>query len=187
MMFKECVCFLVKCNDEIIIKTYFTPGYDVKSLRDKDKNTQHMSTTISQGSVEIDGILFEEFDNPCVETVVLTEPVPKGKGKKSCTRSGRKITPKTPWSPSKPGVSGLNVPVPDTDSESDDSQPCCVCNQQSPPSLKNSMQLVIVNWGKCSSVNCSHWVHLKYCHAKNSVSKTETFFCPCCERGNSEQ
>ena len=176
--------------------TNFFTGYDIIAQQNKQKDTQDIFTRNSQSSVIIDGITIEEFENVAIieqETgAEKMEPLKKKPTVSNVqTKSGRKIKSKQPWSPSTPGTSGLNrnfVQDSDSDTDVDDSQPCCVCNQQSPPSLKKSRQLVIVNWAKCSTITCNHWVHLKFCHQKLQVSKAESFFCPCCENINySEQ
>ena len=122
--------------------------------------------------------------------------VPSAKVQK--TSSGRTVKFQTPWSPSKPGPSaiilGSSSPVinsspndDDDDNEEDDSEPCCVCQQHSPPALQNYANLTIVNWAKCSTRTCAHWVHLQYCHPKTRVARNEKFFCPCCSNTQSEQ
>ena len=133
-------------------------------------------------SVTIDNIVIEEIPEP--STIIPTNnQIIHGTFK---TRSGRNVTPKQPWSPSKPGQSGLNVPL-DTEIDSEDeSEPCCICGQQSPPSLKSNPNLVIVKWVKCSHNVCTPWVHLQFCHPKTSVGKNEHFLCPCCENSQSE-
>ena len=42
-------------------------------------------------------------------------------------------------------------------------------------------------WSNSSADICPHWVHLKFCHKKISVSQNEIFLCPCCDQGESEQ
>ena len=106
--------------------------------------------------------------------------------------SGRSIKPRMPWSPSKPGPSGLaiNILANQGDSESsddEDSEACCVCKQNSPPALQQLSGLKIVNWVKCSNISCGHWVHLQFCHEKVTVGRTEMFSCPCCPSTQSEQ
>ena len=109
---------------------------------------------------------------------------------KAQSSSGRSIKAGVPWSPSKPGPSAFNVEDSPTYSESsddEDSEPCCVCNQHSPPALRNFTTLKIVNWAKCSTRSCGHWVHLQVCHKKITVRRNEKLYCPCCSNTQSEQ
>ena len=186
----------MKMNIDIAIKSYykimfFCAGYDVISQRDKKKSPPQLSPRNSQNSITIDGFTFEELENCAVEIDNNDgSDVEKELNSVAHTRSGRLVKSKKPWSPSKPSTSGLNINLAqdyDSDEDIDDTQPCCVCKQQSPPNLKQTTQLVIVNWAKCCTDSCDHWVHLKFCHLKEKVSRTENFYCPCCEQALSEQ
>ena len=150
---------------------------DIKETSDKSQ------------SILIDDVLIEELDAPVLDDFDQI-PIKKQCSALPHSKSGRKIIPKLPWSPSRPGPSAYNIDnSADNDSDNDDdtAEPCCVCHKQSPPKLKSSNQLVIVNWAKCSKGVCPHWVHLKFCHKKISVSKNDIFLCPCCDQGKSEQ
>ena len=110
----------------------------------------------------------------------------------SKSHSGRSIKPRMPWSPSKPGPSGLSSNIlanlrESDSSDEEDSEACCVCKQSSPPALQQFSGLKIVNWAKCSNISCGHWVHLQFCHERVTVGRTEMFSCPCCPSTQSEQ
>ena len=95
-----------------------------------------------------------------------------------------------PISPSaaspQPGPSRINIDVNDSDEDEDvdresqipDEDKCCVCKLYYVK--RNAGDLFITNWVKCDSMQCNHWVHLKFC-TKLRVARANTQFqCPCC-------
>ena len=76
----------------------------------------------------------EEFDQSFQQEKIILNPQ---------SSSGRSIKARVPWSPSKDSTTFSET------SDDDESEPCCVCNQHSPPALQNFSTLKIVNWAKC--------------------------------------
>ncbi|KAH3815081.1 hypothetical protein DPMN_143600 [Dreissena polymorpha] len=69
----------------------------------------------------------------------------------------------------------------DTDyDELDDTVPCCVCKQITPPDLSLHQHLKIVNWAQCDI--CDGWVHLAFCTTVRVVRRHSDFVCPKCEK-----
>ncbi|KAH3853048.1 hypothetical protein DPMN_095571 [Dreissena polymorpha] len=68
----------------------------------------------------------------------------------------------------------------DTDDDAlDDTVPCCVCKQITPPDLSLHPHLKIVNWAQCDK--CDDWVHLAFCTTVRLVRRQSEFVCPKCE------
>ncbi|KAH3726520.1 hypothetical protein DPMN_052387 [Dreissena polymorpha] len=93
-----------------------------------------------------------------------------------------KITPSSPL----PSTSGLQINRPDVsmktdtnDDELDDTVPCCVCKQITPPDLSLNPHLKIVKWAQCDK--CDGWVHLAFCTTVRVVRRQSEFVCPKCE------
>ncbi|KAH3812990.1 hypothetical protein DPMN_141435 [Dreissena polymorpha] len=84
-----------------------------------------------------------------------------------------------------PSTSGINPirnefhDLSDSDEELDDDIPCCMCNQITPPTLRNQPCLKIVNWAQCDK--CDGWVHLAFCTSVRVVRRNSQFFCPKCQ------
>ncbi|KAH3854394.1 hypothetical protein DPMN_096935 [Dreissena polymorpha] len=82
-----------------------------------------------------------------------------------------------------PSTSGLQINRPDvameTDTDDDgldDTLPCCVCKQITPPDLSLHPHLKIVNWAQCDKFN--GWVHLAFCTTVRVVRRQSEFVCP---------
>ena len=73
-----------------------------------------------------------------------------------------------------------NIVSEDSDTESDtyESEKCCVCGQFSPTNLDTKPHIKIVNWGQWDE--CGHWVHLSFCHTKSVLRRGDSFPCPHC-------
>ena len=67
----------------------------------------------------------------------------------------------------------------DSDIEDEDQNPCCVCQQNTPPHPPQ-MNLEIFSWVACDFQGCNHWVHQKYCSGTNDIlGDDDTYNCPC--------
>ena len=155
----------------------FYTGYEmVQHMQAGQKKKQKQMTETRE-------IVEDITEEPVLETLVIATK----------TGSGRSVKPKLVWSPSRPEPSTIIIQNDDnqnqsqSDDDDEDSEPCCVCQQHSPPALQTCTNLTIVNWAKCSVHGCGHWVHLRFCHTKTSVARNRKFFCPCCENTQSEQ
>jgi hypothetical protein len=108
-----------------------------------------------------------------------TTEVKRSKKSKACPPKSNKNSPR----PSTSGI-GKFIYLESEDEEEEESNCneedlCCVCMKMSPPSLKDSLDLKIVNWAKCDK--CSHWVHLAFCSTVRVVRRHSSFVCPHCE------
>ncbi|KAH3690631.1 hypothetical protein DPMN_191318 [Dreissena polymorpha] len=86
----------------------------------------------------------------------------------------------------RPSITGIqkiqaNIVREDSDTESDtyESEKCCVWGQFSPTNLDTKPHIKIVNWGQWDK--CGHWVHLSFCHTKSVLRRGDSFPClHCC-------
>ncbi|KAJ8310255.1 hypothetical protein KUTeg_012120 [Tegillarca granosa] len=88
-----------------------------------------------------------------------------------------------------PGPSSYYVTASDEDVDSSidsdeepDSSKCCVCHKNSPPALRECLNLTIVKWAQCD--RCQHWTHLHFCSKVSTVRRHSEFLCPCCEHSD---
>ncbi|KAJ8317089.1 hypothetical protein KUTeg_004993 [Tegillarca granosa] len=81
-----------------------------------------------------------------------------------------------------PGPSAYYVDDSGNDFQSEDSDTegdCCICHKNSPPGLRDCLDLVIVKWALCDI--CGHWTHLRFCSNVRVVRRHSEFRCPHCE------
>lgn len=67
----------------------------------------------------------------------------------------------------------------DAESETCDTDLCCVCGKLSPEALRRLPYVEFVEWGECIFPSCGHWVHLKYCCPIRALRCHSKFYCPC--------
>ncbi|KAJ8312138.1 hypothetical protein KUTeg_009511 [Tegillarca granosa] len=168
------------CQNEIDNSVTVTEFFDGKNIQAETKKKKRKPIKSISGIVGGHAITEDNVTDQIKKFKKSQSDDKKKKPVKSTKQTPDKM-PAVALSP-QPGPSAYYVDDSGNDFQSEDSDTegdCCICHKNSPPGLRDCLDLVIVKWALCDI--CGHWTHLRFCSSVRVVRRHSEFRCPHCE------
>ncbi|KAJ8309288.1 LOW QUALITY PROTEIN: hypothetical protein KUTeg_014162 [Tegillarca granosa] len=168
------------CQNEIDNSVTVTEFFDGKNIQAETKKKKRKPIKSISGIVGGHAITEDNVTDQIKKFKKNQSDDKKKKPVKSTKQTPDKM-PAVALSP-QPGPSAYYVDDSGNDFQSEDSDTegdCCICHKNSPPGLRDCLDLVIVKWALCDI--CGHWTHLRFCSSVRVVRRHSEFRCPHCD------